>query len=185
MRAGHHGMKRVLALLATFAAAAAVGHVGTVVAAPHALMALAMDKLSHGGEVANAFTFMRRTSAQSRAVVRPSPDLAYASCVYDLAQGPLLISAAPTPGGGHASISVFASNTDNIATYDTIAYPHGVRFVLALRGEPLPEKVRATGLPVLLSPSRKGVILDRRLAPTAAAFALADKARRADSCAPL
>lgn len=178
-------MKRALALGLTFAGVALAAHVGTILVAPHAIMTVVMNKVSQGDSAGNTFHFMRRTTAQSRAVVRPSPDLAYASCVFDLASGPLLVSAAPTPGGGYASISVFAANTDNIAAYDTITHPQGVRFVLARAGEALPDKATRSGLPVLLSPSRKGVILDRRLAPTAEAFAVADKARRADSCAPL
>ena len=182
-------MKRALALGLTFAGVALAAHVGTILVAPHALMTLAMRKLSPanalGDAQVNTFQFARRTTAQSRAIVRPSPDLAYASCVYDLAQGPLLVSAAPTPGGGYASLSVFAANTDNIGVFVTIANPQGIRFVLARAGEPLPDKAARLALPVVLSPSRKGAILDRRLVPTAEAFALADKARRADSCAPL
>lgn len=178
-------MKRALALGLTFAGVALAAHVGTILVAPHALMTLAMRKLSQGDGKVNTFQFARRTTAQSRAIVRPSPDLAYASCVYDLAQGPLLVSAAPTPGGGYASISVFAANTDNIGVFDTIAHPQGIRFVLARAGEPLPDKATRLALPVVLSPSRKGAILDRRLTPTTEAFALAEKARRADSCAPL
>lgn len=178
-------MKRAVSLLATFLAAAGVTHLVAIMVAPHAIMAIAIDRLGLDGEAVNAFHFARRTSAQSRDVVRPSPDLAYASCVYDLSKGPLLVEAAPTPGGGYASISVFAGNTDNIGVFDTIANPQGVRFVLARAGEALPDKAARLQLPVVASPSAKGVILDRRLAPTEAAFAQADEARRADRCAPL
>lgn len=178
-------MKRAVALCLAFVLAAGVGHVGTILAAPYAIMAVAMNKLSQGGKVTNAFYFARRTTAQSRQIVRPSPDLAYASCVYDLADGPLLVSAAPAGDGGYASLSVFAANTDNIGVYDTVAHPAGMRFILARDGQVLAPRVRQMGLPVLLSPSRKGIVLDRRLAPTPDAFVLADKARRADTCAPL
>ncbi|MCW1381814.1 DUF1254 domain-containing protein [Novosphingobium sp. KCTC 2891] len=178
-------MSRRLALALVFIAAMVVGHVGTIVAAPHAIMAVAMNRLSQSGEAVNRFHFARRTTAQSRAIVRPSPDLAYASCVYDLADGPLLVTAAPTPAKGYVSVSVFAGNTDNIGVFDSLRAPEGIRFVLAPAGQvPDPAKM-PTGLPVLYSPSRKGVILDRRLAPTAEAFAVADKARREDRCAPL
>ena len=40
-------------------------------------------------------------------------------------------------------------------------------------------------VPVIYTPTTRGIILDRRLAPTQAAFDAADKARRKDSCAPL
>lgn len=174
-------MKRFLALGLTFAGVALAAHVGTILVAPHALMTLAMRKLSPDDAQVNAFQFARRTTAQSRAIVRPSPDLAYASCVYDLEQGPLLVKVPPSPDGSYTSVSVFAGNTDNVAVMDSIRFPKGIRFVLQQEG-----KLVHPGIaPVIYTSTKRGIILDRRLAPTAEAFALADKARRADSCAPL
>lgn len=173
-------MNRKLKLLGLFAAAAVVGHVGLVVAVPHVLMTVAMKRLSGDGAAINTFVFGDRTTQNSRRVVRPAPDLAYASCVYDLSQGPLLVSAPLSPGNGYVSLSVFAANTDNIVAFDTGQYPQGIRFVLARKGQTVP-----AGMPVVESPSDKGIILDRRLAPTAELFAQVDQARRADRCAPV
>ena len=55
--------------------------------------------------------------------------------------------------------------------------PAGIRFILALEGQKVPKGQR-----VLISPSRKGIILDRRLAPNAETFAAVDRARREDAC---
>lgn len=173
-------MNRTLALGLCFAAAVAVGHVATVIAAPHVIMHVAMARLSQHGRLINAFRFSDRVDAQARWVVRPSPDLAYASCVYDLSHGPVMVSAAPSADHGYASVSVFAASTDNIAVFDTLTHPQGIRFVLALPGQPVPP-----GVAVVRATSTKGVILDRRLAPDAAAFAAADRARRADKCAAI
>ena len=173
-------MNRKVKLLGLFVGAAILGHVGLVVAVPHALMSIAMSRISGGDGGTNQFKFGPRTTKDSRGVVRPSPDLAYASCIYDLSKGPLLVTASPSPNQGYASLSVFAANTDNIAALDTSQYPQGIRFVLARKGQPVPG-----GIPVVESPSDKGIILDRRLAPSAELFAQVDQARRADSCAPL
>lgn len=173
-------MTRNLKLLALFVGAAVIGHVGLVMAVPHALMKVAMSRMSGDGARINQFSFGPRTTKDSRGVVRPSPDLAYASCVYDLSKGPLLVSAAPSPNQDYVSLSVFAANTDNIAALDTTQFPQGIRFVLARKGQTVP-----AGVQIVESPSDKGIILDRRLAPTAELFAEVDKARRADSCAPL
>lgn len=173
-------MNRKLKLLGLFAAAGVTGHIGLVLAVPHALMGIAMSRMSGDGAATNQFQFGDRTTKDSRRVVRPSPDLAYASCVYDLSKGSLLVSAAPSPNQGYVSLSVFAANTDNIAALDTTQYPDGIRFVLARKGQAVP-----AGVVLVQSPSDTGIILDRRLAPTAEAFAEVDKARRADSCAPL
>ena len=173
-------MKPALRYLLAFVAAAGIGHVGTIFVAPNAVMHLAMTKLSEDGKLVNAFRFSDRTTSASRWVVRPSPDLAYASCVFDLSEGPLLIEAAPSPNQGYVSLSVFAANTDNIAVFDSAQSPQGMRFVLAREGQPVPPGER-----VVISPSDKGIVLDRRLAPTADLFSAADQARRADTCKPV
>jgi uncharacterized membrane protein len=128
----------------------------------------------------NQFAFGSRTTQNSRSVVRPSPDLAYATCAYDLSNGPLLIEAAPSPNQGYVSISVFAANTDNIAVFDTSQSPEGIRFVLAREGQATPAGTKA-----VISPTVRGIVLDRRLAPNAELFAAADQARRGDKCQQL
>ncbi|MFM2302025.1 MAG: hypothetical protein RLZZ84_1761 [Pseudomonadota bacterium] len=173
-------MKRPVKLAVAFAAAVAIGHVGSVVATPPVLMKAVMQRMSGADKVTNAFVFGPRTTQKSRGVVRPSPDLAYSTCVYDLSKGPLLIEAAPSPNAGYVSLSVFDARTDNIAVFDSNQSPHGIRFVLARAGQIAP-----AGAQVVISPSVKGIILDRRLAPSAELFAAVDKARRADRCAPI
>lgn len=173
-------MRRGARNLLVVAFAAGLGYVATVVAIPHVIMHVAMKKLSDDGRRINAFQFADRTTAASRAIVRPSPDLAYASCVYDLSDGPIIVSVPPTEGGGYVSVSVFVANTDNFAVVDSLANPRGIRFVLQEPGK----RFHASNIPVIYSPTRRGIILDRRLAPTLAEFARADKARRGDRCAP-
>lgn len=172
--------RRRIVLVAVFALSILAGHVGAIMLAPTLIMQVAFTRLSDDGALVNRFKFAPRVSAQSRWVVRPSPDLAYASCAYDLSKGPVLVEVPPSPDGSYASVSVFAGNTDNVAVFDTLSNPRGVRFVLQRAG-----KMISPGVPVVYSPSIKGIILDRRLAPTAKAFAAVDGARRADRCAPL
>ena len=173
-------MNRMVKYGAVFFLAVGLGHVGTILAAPRVIMHRAMDLMSNRGQAINRFEFGPRTTQNARRVVRPSPDLAYSGCVYDLSGGPVLVSAAPTPGGGYVSLSVFDARTDNIAVFDTDQFPQGIRFVLARAGQAVPAGER-----VVRTNYDRGVILDRRLAPSAEAFALADKARRSDRCAPL
>lgn len=170
-------MNRPVKLALLFAAAAAVGHVALVMVTPYALMRIVTQRASQDGAMVNQFQFGPRTTKDSRGVVRPSPDLAYSTCVYDLSNGPVRISAAPTPGQGYVSISVFAANTDNIAVFDTTQRQDGVQFVLAREGQQTPP-----GAEVVISPSNRGIVLDRRLAANDEMFAAADQARRADIC---
>jgi len=170
-------MNRPAKLALLFAAAAAIGHVGLVMATPHGMMRVVMNRASKDGALVNQFQFGPRTTKDSRGVVRPSPDLVYSTCVYDLSKGPVRVAAAPTPNQGYVSLSVFAANTDNVAVFDTTENPDGVRFVLAREGQKTP-----AGEKVVISPSDKGVVLDRRLAANDELFAAADQARRADKC---
>jgi uncharacterized membrane protein len=170
-------MNRTVKLGLLFAVAAAAGHVGLVLAVPGAIMGKVMNRASQDGALVNQFQFGPRTTKDSRGVVRPSPDLAYSTCVYDLSQGPVRISAAPTPGGGYVSLSVFAANTDNIAVFDSSQHPLGISFVLAREGQKAPQDAV-----VVRSPSDRGIVLDRRLAANDELFAAADQARRADKC---
>lgn len=167
-------------LLAAFVAAGMAGVLGTILIVPRTVMKTAMTRLSDDGDLINVFRFADRTTAASRGVVRPSPDLAYASCVYDLSHGPLLIEIPPDPDGGYVSVSVFDAKTDNVAVFDSFGHPGGIMFVLRKKGQ-----TSNSRMPVVTSPTMRGIILDRRLAPTAAAFAAADSARRSDRCAPL
>lgn len=173
-------MTRRAKLILMFLGAAAFGHVGLVLFVPHFLMGVAMNRVSQDGKVINQFGFGSRTTQNSRNIVRPSPDLAYSTCAFDLAKGPLLIEAAPSPDAGYVSVSVFAANTDNIAVFDTTRSPQGIRFVLARAGQKTP-----AGEQVVISPSDRGIVLDRRLAPNAEMFAAADQARRSDKCEPI
>lgn len=171
---------RQVLLLLTFALCVLGGYWLTLLAVPNLMMRTAMHRLSDGGAAVNRFVFAGPTTPASRRVVRPAPDLAYGSCVYDLAAGPLDVGARVTEGGGYTSLSVFAANSDNIAVLDSMTHPGGIDFVLALPGQAVPAN-RA----VVRSPSARGIILDRRLAPTAADFARADAARRFNLCAPM
>lgn len=57
-----------------------------------------------------------RQTPQTQAVVRPSPDLSYAVCRFDVRDGPVLISA---PGWeGYGSLSIFNERTNNVFVAD-------------------------------------------------------------------
>jgi uncharacterized membrane protein len=169
-------MKAALKLIGLGLVVAAVAHLATVFVAPYPLMDAAMDRISRGGTRINQWLHAPRVNEDARRVVRPSPDLAYSACVYDLADGPLHVTAAPWDD--YMSVSVFAANSDNIFVVNDHEAPNGVDFVLIRAGDERPEGVAQ----VVESPSRRGIILQRRIAPTAERFATAEAARQQDVC---
>ncbi|CAH0990680.1 hypothetical protein SIN8267_00774 [Sinobacterium norvegicum] len=61
----------------------------------------------------NQIAMRSRPDETSRDVVRPSPDLLYASCIYNLEQGPVTISASVPER--YWSMQLYQMNTDNFA----------------------------------------------------------------------
>jgi len=96
-------------LLLGLVLAGAAYHV-TLVQTPRLLMRFATHRVA-GAAGYNALYQAPLATADSRAIVRPSPDLAYSSCPFDLSRGPVLIDVAPVPAP-YWSLSVFDPRTD-------------------------------------------------------------------------
>jgi len=156
---------------------AAAVHMVVVLDAPGRIMAAAMNRISDDGARTNVWRHAPRTSIASRNIVRPSPDLAYSSCVFDLSNGPVRITA--PSWNDYASLSIFAANTDNFYVINDRQMPSGGADILLIRnGSARP----ATSAIVVESPSTKGIALLRYLAPTPERFAAAAAARTSARC---
>ncbi len=79
---------------------------------PHFIMAQAMRKIVRDGGY-NVVHHVARADEHSRVVVRPSPDLLYSICPFDLSKGDLRVQA-EVPPGTYWSVSVFDADTNNI-----------------------------------------------------------------------
>jgi uncharacterized membrane protein len=169
------GVTRWLLLTMAFAA---IAHLGSVWAAPYLLMRVATERLQMGGEVrVNTMQQPDRVTEAARAVVRPSPDLAYSICTFDLSQGPLHLRAAAWDD--YMSLSVFAANSDVVFVRNDRQSAGAIEITLALDGQRAPD-----GREVVISPSQTGIALVRRLAPDQARFNAATVAAAGDICAP-
>jgi|GEM_PF-452637 len=111
-----------------------------------------------------------RADASSRIVVRPSPDLLYTACVFNLSEGPLHLRTPVPPG--YLSVSGFAADTNNffaVNDRDAVMDADGRRLLdlllVADTGVPAP-----TGARVIVSPSRRGLVLFRTLVSDEAAL---------------
>lgn len=158
-------------------AAAALAHLAVVHAAPRVMMQTAIERLSNGRF--NSWRVADRVTPLSRTIVRPSPDFAYAACPYDLGQGPIVIAVAPW--SSYWSLSLYAENSDNFFVIDDREARNGAEIMLIRRGGARPEHAAH----VVESPSRRGVALIRRLAPTLDDYNRAVATARGDLCAGL
>lgn len=172
-------MKAFFGFLFVLVLFAAGAHVATVAFFPSFAMNKAMERLTADGGRTNMIRHGGRTTSESRAVVRPAPDLTYSTCVFDLWRAPVQIRVSPSTS--YWSLSLYSQSSDNFAVFNDRDYPEGVTVTLVRDGAAAP----AGAAHVVHSPSRTGIALVRRLAPDAATFAAVDAARQGDACASL
>jgi uncharacterized membrane protein len=159
-------------------ASAAAGYVVTVNAIPNIIMGVAIKRVSQDGRAFNVWNHGPRTTEASRAIVRPSPDLAYSSCAYDLSKGPVRITV--NPWTDYYSLSLYQANTDNFWVKNDREVD-GKAIDILLISKDMKVKAQA-GTEVVTSPSKKGIALVRRLAPSEDAFSQAAASRQGDVC---
>ncbi|MBX3509633.1 MAG: DUF1254 domain-containing protein [Hyphomonadaceae bacterium] len=154
---------------------AVLAHALVILATPLVLMNVAMSRVSEGSY--NHWRLAPRVTEASRTIVRPSPDFAYSACVYDLATGPVVIRTAPWDA--YWSLSLYADNSDNFYVIGDREARPGADITLTrdARVEDAANAVR--------SPSRRGIALIRRLAPTPEAYAAVARIADEDVCATL
>jgi len=169
-------MKRWIGPLAALIVAGLAAHWATLTYAPGFIMDRALATLKDRGVALHAFTSPQRISPQTQAVVRSSPDLFYSLCRYDLSDpGPFLVIVM-SQWSDYQSLSFFDSNTNNFAT---------------IRGSDAQELVMLVGpgekhsglVTTIESPTKRGVILIRRLAADEESFASAKQVALNDQCA--
>ena len=136
---------------------AAIVHLGSIWLLPRVVMMRALDRLG----TPNVMHVGHLPDATSRTIVRPSPDILYASCPYDLSKGPLQVTA-PVVRANYWSISAFDAATNNFfVKNDQQATSDLLEVVIVQRGQPWPPLGNAVERVILFSPSERGLILIR------------------------
>lgn len=148
----------------------------TLAAMPRALMALAVRRVASAGGI-NRMTHAPIVTAKSRAIVRPSPDLLYSSCPYDVGVGPVLIDVMPIDAP-YWSLSVFDTLTNTaFVRNNTQLGRKPLRVALIRKGQVAPAGYRA-----VMPAGTRGVALVRVLIDRSAPIDVIDKARRQSRC---
>lgn len=117
------------------------------------------------------------TTADNQSIVRPSPDLSYSTCLFDVTNGPVLVDVTPVPGR-YWSVSVFDARTDVAAVRsdrDTKGQP--AKLALMKKGQKAP----AGYDPVVLQYDR-GIVLIRILLAQPEDFPAVDALRQKSTC---
>jgi uncharacterized membrane protein len=157
---------------------AAIVHAASVIALPHLIMWRTLTLLAEGGGF-NAMRHEPRANAASRKIVRPSPDLLYSICPYDLEQahGALRVHAEGMPAT-YWSVSAFDAATGNFFVRNDRSAPGGgIDFLIIAPGTFVD-----TRLPVVVSPTLRGIVLFRTLINDETRLAEIDAERRGAAC---
>jgi uncharacterized membrane protein len=164
--------------IAATLAVAVVAHVASVMFLPRAIMLRTMAGITRAAHGPNHLVFGNRPTAANRGVVRPSPDLLYSSCVFDLerAGGAVRVRARGMPRT-YWSVSAFDADTNNFfVVNDRKAGDHVDVLIVA------PGYGGSSTLPKVESPTRRGIVLFRTLIDDDKRLKEIDAARRHASC---
>ncbi|MEO0466623.1 MAG: DUF1254 domain-containing protein [Pseudomonadota bacterium] len=164
-------MKWMIAFVVFFVSGLAA-HFATLHAVPGLIMERTMATMANNEIPFHSFRLAPAVTPQNQSVVRPSPDLAYSLCLYDLSETDGLIELRAGAFDGYGSIAVFDDQTNNIAA---VRLPAGEETSVTL-GKASSAGISAT--------SDTGLILIRRLASTPQARAAVEQAALRDACAP-
>ncbi|MDM7958085.1 DUF1254 domain-containing protein [Blastomonas sp.] len=172
-------MTRWIGPFAIACLAALAGWYLTLAAAPQFIMGRAWERLAEQAGV-NRMTHSPQVTAERQTIVRPSPDLAYSVCAFDLSAGPIRFHAQPVPDH-YWSLTVFDSET-NVAFVESDRESRGepVEIVLATVDQTVPDGARR-----ITMPSAKGVALLRVLLNDAADFDAVAQDREQSYCRPV
>jgi uncharacterized membrane protein len=151
----------------------------TLLATPFALMQAAIMKVGKQAP-ANQFAFSPMTTAENQTIVRPSPDLSYSVCAFDVSKGPVLVDVQPVPDH-YWSVSIFDARTDVAAVRsDRDTKGKAARLALLKAGQTAPAGYE----PVRVGYDR-GLVLIRILVAPASTFPTIDAIRRKSTCKQL
>ncbi len=182
----------LLTIAATLVVAVAA-HLLTVWYLPNLIMDRAMAQMG----AVNTIHHGQRATPAIHGVVRPSPDLLYSVCPYDLSKGAMKVSAV-VPPGTYWSVSAFDDETNNFYVLNDREVESGriarrgvVRLILLPPGTfSENEGVTSVGTRPIFSnqgdfiyaPSMRGLIVFRTLINDESKFAQIDAVRRQANC---
>jgi len=164
-------------IAATFAVAVLV-HVFTIYEMPRRIMARTLKRMGPP----NVIRFARQADETSRGVVRPSPDILYSACPFDLSKGPLKITA-HVPHSTYWSASGFDAATNNFFVRNDQQIAGDSIEIIALRpGMALPPLDAAPDRVIVFAPTDRGLFLIRLLINDEKNLPALDALRHQASC---
>ncbi len=159
--------------------ATATGAIAATVSIPQLIMSMAVKGMAARGAI-NAMVHGKLSTPDNQPIVRPSPDLAYSSCPFDVSGGPVEVLVVPV-AGRYSSLSIFDGRTDVVFVRNDIqaqGKPYSV--VIARAGQSVP-----VGREVVRVDQDRGIALIRLLLATPSELSALEPQRERSRCGPL
>ena len=164
-------------------ALAVVLHVAAVWLVPFAIMRIFMARVTEQSGV-NRVIAQRLPTDKSRSVVKPSPDLLYGLCVYDVGTGPVKVSIRPP--ATYWSLALFDTNTDNFFKLNANEITGGTaELILGIGTDRADAKLKFPSATFVATPHAKGVMLARILVLDQSNMGEAQAAQQSVQCAAI
>ena len=173
-------MMRWIAPAAALILAGLLGFTLTLRAVPGFIMTRAIDRIEAGGTPINTVDHVPPVTEANRNVVRPSPDILYSLCLFDLSDGPLLVQSRWPSDGAYASISLYDAQTNNFFTVSDSSQPR--QAVLWLQAPDDDAASAPDGVIPVQARSTRGMVLYRRILDSSSSFGRADVERQSFLC---
>jgi uncharacterized membrane protein len=174
-------MKRWKSSLLGFAAIAVASNYALYMSIPYLVMYRTMHGIANHAGGFNIPVAGNLPDATSRTIVKPSPDLLYTACAFDVSKGPVLVGSAPSPT--YWSMALYASNTDNFFVVNDRRAQGAAQFVVLATPnvrDQIPDKYKS--FKMVEPPSGKGIALQRYLVVAQEDFAKIEEVQRRAVC---
>jgi uncharacterized membrane protein len=174
-------------LIGAFLLAGLLGFWLTLNWVPGLIMSRATERVTASGASINLATHVPPVTEASRGVVRPSPDILYSICPFDVSDAPLLIEVPWPEDGNYASLSLYDAGTNNFAVISNGGGEQGsTNLLLSARTElAAPSETDTLVEHRIAAPSPRGIALYRRVVSTADDIEIALRERAAFRCTSL
>lgn len=165
-----------------------ITHSLTLKSVPTIIMKKTIEAMEQRGIAYDKFTLVPKLTPETQTVVRPSPDLAYSICLFNFRKSPRPLEIHAAAWDHYGSVSFFDAHTNNFATVrveQVQGQGKGETIILSSPHADTNEIVARDDHHSFVAPTQTGIILIRRLAPSAALYDKVSALSEYDRCKTL
>ncbi|WP_306251727.1 DUF1254 domain-containing protein [Parvularcula sp. IMCC14364] len=151
---------------------------------PNIIMTRAIETLQQGYDTGyNTFAHSGPITAQNQRIVRPSPDLAYSICLYDVSDGAVAVTV--PEAANYLSVALYDMNTDNFFHLNDSEMTGNKTKIIILPPQKDHSPMAVPGYSAdryIAAPTKTGLVLVRRVLMDEQDWPVIEEERRQMTC---